>query len=217
MSSEKKSGILNIDNANMKAALAVGAHPDDIEVGCAGTLMVLKDRGYEIFGIVATQGDIGGDKTLRRSEALSAWNVMGFEKKNLLFLNYSDGFVKDDAKLVGKIRRLVQQIRPEFVFTTSSGDIHQDHRYICNAVKSACGYKVPKLLEFPLNSIDDSNFFVDIKSKHKEKIKAIECHRSQIEKGSISLESMDLVSRLKAFKCSREYVEGFKIVKYLFS
>jgi len=213
----EKSGVLHISKGSRKAALAVGAHPDDIEIGCAGTLMILKDKGYEIFGIIATHGDIGGDKTLRHSEALNSWNVMGFNEKNLIFLDYSDGFVKDDAEAVEKIKTLIKKITPEIVFTMSSGDVHQDHRYICNAVKSACGYKVPRILEFPLNNIDDSNFFVDIKTKRQEKIKAIECHKSQIEKGSVSLESIDLVSKIKAFKCSREYVEGFKVVRYLFS
>lgn len=125
-----------------RRVLAVGAHPDDIEIGCGGTLARLKARGEEIHGLVATSGEAGSDSidaaTLartRQGEARDAAEVLGMA--SLEFFGLPDGltgFTRDDkVRMIGLIRK----IRPHTVFVHSSREQFLDHRAVHGLVMSA--------------------------------------------------------------------------------
>ena len=107
--------------------LAVGAHPDDIELGCGGTLLKLRSQGYRIGAADLTRGELGtrGTPEIRAEEATRASRLLGLEFRTNLRLE--DGHLTVDRE--GKLRmiRLLREARPGLVITHSQAG-HPDHR-----------------------------------------------------------------------------------------
>ncbi|WP_225939389.1 PIG-L deacetylase family protein [Nesterenkonia lutea] len=105
-------------------ALAFGAHPDDIDFGAAGTIAALTAAGVEVTVCLLTSGDAGGFEPGRDSQAMArlreaeqreASALLGV--RDVLLLDERDGFVKPTDELVGKIVRVMRQVRPEVVIS----------------------------------------------------------------------------------------------------
>jgi bacillithiol biosynthesis deacetylase BshB1 len=120
--------------------LAIGAHPDDVEIACGGTLAVLSRQGRRVGILHLTRGEAGtrGSAAERRREAARAAEALGAE--HLEFLDCGDaglgtGEAEEEA-LIGALRRL----RPELVFSPSPADRHPDHGRAHRLVEAACFY-----------------------------------------------------------------------------
>ncbi len=107
-------------------ALAVGAHPDDVEIGCAGTLFKLKSLGLRIGIVDLTQGELGtrGSVEVRRQEAEEAGKLLGAEFR--VNLELEDGNVLPDKENRLKLIQVIRACRPRLVITHSAGG-HPDH------------------------------------------------------------------------------------------
>jgi LmbE family N-acetylglucosaminyl deacetylase len=152
--------------AEIKKVLAVVAHPDDIDFGAAGTIAKLTDAGAEVVYCLVTDGDAGGfDRevdnggmaALRRAEQTAAAKCVGVE--DLRFLGYPDGAVEQTLGLRRDISRVIRQVRPDLVLTSSPernyalmGASHPDHRAVGGATLDAVypdarnPYAFPELL-----------------------------------------------------------------------
>ncbi len=112
---------------NKISILAFGAHPDDVEMSCAGTLMKHAALGFN-FGIVdLTRGELGtrGSAELRDQEAaVSAKIIDASFRENL---NFRDGFIENDEAHQKEIIRMIRKYRPEIVFANAIADRHPDH------------------------------------------------------------------------------------------
>lgn len=132
--------------------MAVGAHPDDVEFGCGGTLSRWIDEGAEVFLLVATNGDRGDDAgemtsaelaSVRQKEQQEAANVLGV--KEVQFLPRSDGSLVYSIELRGEVVRWIRQWKPDIVvthdptpFIHDDGTVnHADHRAIGAATLDA--------------------------------------------------------------------------------
>ena len=107
--------------------LALGAHPDDVELGAAGTLAKHTAQG-DVCGIVDfTQGELGtrGTAELRLEEASAAADVLGISVRENL--NLRDGFVSDDEESVLKVIQVIRKYRPEILLINAPSDRHPDH------------------------------------------------------------------------------------------
>jgi LmbE family N-acetylglucosaminyl deacetylase len=114
--------------------LAVGAHPDDIEILCAGTLAACKARGDEIFMAVATDGRMGHKEILppelaqvRRKEQEAAAKILGAE---LVMLGFRDEYVFDNEAARNVVMDLYRRVKPDFILTHWNGCYHPDHRSV---------------------------------------------------------------------------------------
>ncbi|MBA2248856.1 MAG: bacillithiol biosynthesis deacetylase BshB1 [Chitinophagaceae bacterium] len=117
--------------------LAFGAHPDDIELSCTGTLLKEKMNGKKIGLIDLTEGELGtrGTPELRRQEAADANSILGFEvRENLLM---SDGFFKNDEANQRKIIAAIRKYQPEIIFCNAPEDRHPDHGRSAQLVNDA--------------------------------------------------------------------------------
>ena len=122
--------------------LAVGAHPDDVEFLCAGTLFLLREKGYEITIATMTPGDVGSMTespeaiaARRRKEAAHAAEAL---EARYICLEERDFCVDFNEPTRRKVTRLVREVNPFLVFTNSPQDYMADHEMTSRLVQQAC-------------------------------------------------------------------------------
>ncbi|HMQ79252.1 MAG TPA: PIG-L family deacetylase [Ignavibacteria bacterium] len=217
-----------------RTLLAVSAHPDDIEFSCGGTMFKFKELGYEIYFIVATNGENGFKIAhkprsqrvkIRHNEQLKAAKLLGVKK--VFFLNHRDCFLRCDDKLREQIALVIKKVKPEIIFSFDPSNrsfesvnlLHRDHRVISEAVFDAVfaarnryllpgeTHYVKKLWFF---GCDKPNHFENITGEINDKIKLIEAHRSQFS----DHESMQKWVKVHLSKYTKKYKysEKFRIV-----
>ena len=118
--------------------LAFGAHPDDVEISCAGTILKQMELGNSCGIIDLTQGELGtrGNGKLRLQEAENAKNILGIEARENL--GFADGFFQNDKYHQLPIIEMIRKYRPEIVLANSIHDRHPDHGKGAKLVADAC-------------------------------------------------------------------------------
>ena len=178
--------------------LAFGAHPDDVELGCGGTLHKAVINGKTVGIIDLTKGELGtrGDIKTRELEATNAAKVLGASfRKNL---GMSDGFLTNSKENQLLIIENIRKYQPEIVFCNSFEDRHPDHSKACQLVRESCF--LSGLVKIMTKDKDGNSqkfwrpnsvysyiqwkslkpeFVVDISSSIDIKISAVECYKSQ--------------------------------------
>jgi LmbE family N-acetylglucosaminyl deacetylase len=165
--------------------LAVGPHPDDIEIGCGGTLIKYAHKGHDVYLLVITKGEMGGKGDIRREEQLKAAKIIG--ARDVFWGDFRDTELLDKGnKIIHTAERFIDLIKPDFIFVNFLDDTHQDHRAVNRAVLSATRYvKNVLFYEVPTTSNFIPNVFVDISSVLDRKVEALKAHASQITKTNI--------------------------------
>lgn len=192
--------------------LAVGAHPDDIELGCGATLAKHIEFRDSVYVLVLTKGENGSHDNHHR-ECIASLKKFGIKKANVVFGNFRDGCLSDDFETVSFIEGLINKFRITKVYTHYPDDRHQDHRNCSNAVSSAAR-KVPEILLFqgPSTRRFDPHYFVEVSKKHLNiKLAAIGCYGSQIKKGTINPAVEECLARYHGASHNSEYVEAFAV------
>ena len=193
--------------------LAIGAHPDDIEIFMFGLISVLRERGDEIHLIVATDGSLGGDKKkynlkkVRSAETSKALKNLG--KVHLLGL--SDGFLGDDLNDKRVLRDKIDDIKPELIISHSNKDYHTDHRKLSDLITSIVSHYIPIIYCDTLMGINFiPKFYIDITKYFRLKEEAILCHKSQKPERFVKL--ANLMNSYRAAQCNAPlgfYAEGY--------
>jgi bacillithiol biosynthesis deacetylase BshB1 len=118
--------------------LAVGAHPDDVELGCSGTLMKHISLGYKAGIVDLTQGELGTRGTIkdRRKEAASASKIMGVHARENM--RFKDGFFQNDKEHQLEVIKMIRHFQPKIVFGNAQFDRHPDHARAAQLVYDAC-------------------------------------------------------------------------------
>lgn len=164
--------------AHTHTVLAVGAHPDDVEIGIAGTLLRHVSRGDRVVHLMMTDGEAGGNKDDRVAEATRSAQMLGV---TLIRGQLPDAFLSDARETVSVIARAVTDYNPSVVYVHSVRDGHQDHRATYNATLSA-SRAVPTLCcyQSPSSTVEfQPNCFIDIGDFLDAKIELINLYRSQ--------------------------------------
>ncbi|ANN55510.1 LmbE family protein [Mesorhizobium loti NZP2037] len=163
--------------------LALGAHPDDIEIFMFGTLAAYAAQGAELTFAVATDGAKGGKSDpavlarVRREEATAAAALLGAAPR---FLDFSDGELVADAALIGVLKTLIRETGPELVITHAPNDYHADHRALSDGVRIAASFAVPVLHADTMGGTGFApTHYVDISAYRDIKSQGIRMHRSQ--------------------------------------
>ena len=177
--------------------LAIGAHPDDIELGCGGTLMKEIEMGKKVGLMDLTQGELGtrGSKEIRKQEAELARDFMGAKFRDNLLLE--DCFFENNRvnqiNLISKIRRY----QPDIIMCNATDDRHIDHQKAAKLVVDSCFLSGLKKIETtfdgniqdvwrPVNVYHyiqwknlEPDFVIDISKYMKQKFDLINCYKSQ--------------------------------------
>lgn len=181
--------------------LAIGAHPDDIEVGCAGTLLKYTDYGHDVFMLVMTCGERGGESQVRKNEQIRSAEIL--KVKDLIWGGYRDTQISPQMnQIVYDIEILLKKIKPDFTLIHYGDDTHQDHRALHKATVSATRYiKNVLFFEGPTTQNFSPSIFVDIQETIQTKIECLMAHESQVMKTNIEgLSIKDAVHATAVFR-----------------
>ncbi|OWR15336.1 bacillithiol biosynthesis deacetylase BshB1 [Chryseobacterium sp. VAUSW3] len=118
--------------------LAIGAHPDDVELGCGGTLAKLISEGKKVAIVDLTQGELGtrGTNVTRAQEAASASEILGISARENLKMK--DGFILNSEEYQVQIVKMIRKYQPEIVLANAVDDRHPDHAKAAKLVSDAC-------------------------------------------------------------------------------
>ena len=192
--------------------LAIGAHPDDIEFGCGGTLIKYAGKGARIELLVMTDGARGGNARTRRAEQLRAATVLGARRVH--WGGYRDTLLPSVRRLIDCIERVLRVIHPDFIFVNNPEDTHQDHRQVARAAVSATRYARNVLFyEGPTTVNFTPTVFIDIADEVGRKIEALRRHRSQVMKtrieGTAICEIAEASAHFRGVQARVRWAEGF--------
>lgn len=193
--------------------LAIGAHPDDIEIFMFGFLCSCQQMGYKISTIIATDGSLGGnneDNKLienRKKESQDGLNKLGIP----LFLNLPDGSLGNESIHTTIIKNSIQKVSPDLIVTHYYKDYHSDHINLSKIVKTVAGHYTPILYCDTMMGINfNPIYYIDISKFMTDKIKSIYCHKSQNPERFVKL--IRLMNSYRAAQCNApegEYAEAY--------
>ncbi len=185
----------------MKRVLCFGSHPDDIEIGCGGTLAKLVLQGFEATFVVLTSGEAGSDsiapgelRTIREAEAVRAAGRLGVS--DVRFFRFADGLMHLERSMRLQTIEVIRAVRPQIVFTHASSDEFPDHalfsRLTFDAVAAARGpwfsevagspHAVPSVYGYEVwNPLPRFQTVSDITGTLQLKLSALSEHRSQLK------------------------------------
>jgi LmbE family N-acetylglucosaminyl deacetylase len=214
--------------------LAVGAHPDDIEFLCAGTLAIYRKKGHKVFMCHVCDGNKGSSTfssnelaKIRREEAIRSARVIGATS---IWGEISDGEVVLDLNSRMKIIDVIRQANPDLIITHSPDDYHSDHINVSRLVFEACylanlelwktSYpptdRLPYLYYMDTEAGIDFNptEYVDISDTIDTKIKMMLENKSQIAwlrkvHNYDAIEVIKLIARFRGLQAGVEYAEAF--------
>ncbi|MEM3702968.1 MAG: PIG-L deacetylase family protein [Candidatus Bathyarchaeia archaeon] len=209
--------------------LAVGAHPDDIEIGCGGTLVLFKMKGHEVYMLVLTKGEASGDPNVRELECFKAASIIDADE--LIFGNLQDTKITDGIETIMAIENVINRIKPDVIFAHSWKDGHQDHRNTGLAALSAARNSKKVLLYESPAALREfcPQVFVDISMTFNVKLKALECFGSQAMKvyfkgnnapthtrsfPNVS-NAVEGLARFRGFQAGVTFAEAFEVGKFL--
>jgi bacillithiol biosynthesis deacetylase BshB1 len=173
-------------------ALAFGAHADDVELACGGTLIVLGALGHKTGVIVLTRGEMGtfGTVAVRAREFARAAKIMGLAVRQML--DIPDGRVEVTWENKLKIIEALRTYKPKIVFTPYWADRHPDHEQTSHLVRAAVylaglrkletgqpPFRPHQVIFYQTRSEFSPSFVVDISDSHEKKMKAVKAYRSQ--------------------------------------
>ena len=192
--------------------LAIGAHPDDIEFGCGGTLIKYAGKGARIDLLVVTDGARGGRAHTRRAEQLRAAKVLGARRVH--WGGYRDTLLPSVRHLIDCFERVLGLVRPDFIFVNNPDDTHQDHRQVARAAVSATRYARNVLFyEGPTTVNFTPTVFIDIAEEVERKIRALRHHHSQVMKtrieGTAICEIAEASAHFRGVQGRVRWAEGF--------
>jgi len=177
--------------------LAFGAHPDDIELSCAGLLLVEKANGKKIGAVDLTEGELGsrGSIETRYEESSNASKILNLDVRENLKLE--DGFFKNDKETQIKIITAIRKYRPEIVLCNAVEDRHPDHGRASQLVSDSCflsgllkietednnaaqkAWRPKYVFHYIQDRYVDPDFIVDITPVFDKKLESIKAYKTQ--------------------------------------
>ena len=213
--------------------LVFGAHPDDVELGCGGTIVKHVQRGLRVGIIDLTMGELGtrGTADIRRKESEASTKILGVKFRENM--GFKDGFFRNDEENRMKLVKKIREYRPDIVITNAPSDRHPDHGRSSALTVDACFLSGLEKINtsqdiwrpryiyhyIQFNNISP-DFVIDITSQIDKKMESILCYKSQFYNPS-SNESSTIISskgfldsvKYRARDIGRqsdcEYAEGF--------
>lgn len=218
--------------------LAFGVHPDDVELSCAGTLMIEKMNGKKVGIIDLTQGELGtrGTAETRKQEAADSMKILGLDFRENLFM--ADGFFTNDKEHQIKIITTLRKYQPEIILCNAPEDRHPDHGRSAKLIEESAFLSGLRKIEtkddskvqeiwkpkYVFNYIQDRylnpNFVVDITSVMERKTEAIKAFKTQFFNPDLNepqtylsnpdfLDSVIYRSKMMGKMIGVKYAEGF--------
>ncbi len=184
--------------------LAIAAHPDDVELGCSGTLLMEINNGKKVGIVDLTQGELGTRGTIqtRQKEAQHAAELMGVMVRENLKMQ--DGFFKNDSTHQLQLIEVIRKYQPEIILANALEDRHPDHGRAARLTADAAffsglrkiitkdengnpqqAWRPKYVFHFIQDRYLEPSFIVDISPVFDQRMKAVSCYTTQFYTGNI--------------------------------
>ena len=196
--------------------LVIGAHPDDPEIACGGTLARWRDEGHILHGLVLSRGERGGRGQIRPTEARRSAQFLGLD--TVTVLDFPDTrFREVELEIMHAIESEIAHFRPDVILTHSAHDIHQDHQTVHTAtLRAARNVSTVLAYESPSASLDfRPSLFVDVGEYLDIKIEGIREHHDQADKPYVASERVRGIAAFRGGQVKTRHAEGFEVVRAL--
>jgi LmbE family N-acetylglucosaminyl deacetylase len=212
--------------------LAIGAHPDDVELGCGASLKLFKQKGHSVYILVLNKGEASGDPTMREKECELSGKTLCVDK--VFFGNLQDTKISDGFETISIIEKIIDETHPDVIFAHSFKDQHQDHRNASRATLSAARVLGKVLLYESPAALRDfcPQVFIDVTLTFDAKLQALESFGSQAakvyfrgnHKNPLSDESrhfpyvsnaVEGLARYRGFQAGVSLAEAFEVGKFV--
>ena len=196
--------------------LAIGAHPDDIELGCGGLLLKAVKRGHNVFLYNLTRGSASGDPEERTQELIDSAKFIGV--RAMWVDNFEDTKLSLNSEIINHIEYFIDKSSADIIYTHSSLDNHHDHRTLAAATIEAARY-VPNVLsyEMPVSKEFKPQVYYDISDVIQDKIELINIFKSQKNKMFLQSHAIKGLAQYRALQsrsnASITSVEAFEVLK----
>ena len=218
--------------------LAIGSHPDDVELGCSGTLIKEIRKGKKAGIIDLTEGELGtrGTVETRYSEAAEAAKIMGLSVR--INMKMRDGFFANDEQHQLQLIRMIRRYQPEIVIGNILDDRHPDHGRAGKLIYDSCflsglkqiktadegkdqeKWRPKQLFHYIQDRFYEPHFVIDISDVFDQRLKAIQAYRTQFHHPDSNepetyisspdfLEALTARARLLGKRIGVKYGEGF--------
>ena len=196
--------------------LAIGAHPDDVELGCGGTLAKHVARGDTVTVIVGSDGgkQPGANEVDRGDEALAATDRLG---ARLVWLGMADGGIEQAKELIEVLDLWMKALQPDVVYGHPPNDSHQDHRAMGWATLAAARNHC-RVLHFQSPTAIDfrPTIYVDISDTMQAKLDIVAEHASQVDSSlRVDLEAYRARAVAHGFEARVGYAEAFETPRFV--
>ena len=195
-----------------ETVLAIGAHPDDVEIGVAGTLLAHGASGHAVNILTLSRGAEGGATDLRVAESQAAAALLG---ARLFMEDLEDTRIASGHPTVGLIERVIDLVRPTIIYTHSIHDTHQDHRAVHEATMVAAR-RVPRIscYQAPSATVDfRPTRFVPIADHVDAKQRAIDAFATQADRSYLQPEVIRSNSCYWGRFAHASHAEAFEVVR----
>jgi len=204
----------------LRVVLAVGAHPDDIELGCAGTLALHKLSGDKVYLLVLTKGEASGNAEVREEECKRAADILGVDC--LFFGGLKDTEVHDGRETIDIIEKIIDKIKPDVIYAPTYKDTHQDHRntgYASLSASRRC--KMILLYEGASTQRDFTpQVFVNIEKTFELKKKVTRVFGSQLNNHrggyGLAVKGIEGLAKYRGYQAGVDVAEAFEVGKFIF-
>lgn len=199
----------------MVSVLAVGAHPDDIEAGCAGTLALHKACGDNVYFLVLTRGGVSGNPDFKKSLCQQSADLLGVD--GLFFGGLKDTMIPEGIVTIKVIEKILDRVHPDMVYCHTFKDTHQDHRNTGYATLSAAKrckrilmYETPYTLRefFP-------QVFTDIENTFDLKKKALQFFGEEYERFLHAAKAIEGLAVFRGFQAGVRVAEAFEVGRFV--
>ncbi len=218
--------------------LAVGCHPDDLEIGCGGTLARCASRGDRVTMCVCANGNLGHAilmpdelRRVRAAEVQAAASVLGVSEAVMLDANDLEVDSRN-PQLTNKLVNLIRRVQPDMIIAHSPDDYMRDHVEASKLVFDASftasiphyDTETPGVAEivpiYYMDNLAGVNFlpteYVDVSATVEQKLSALDCHESQVKwmRDHDGIDFLDFVrttAKFRGLQCGCAYAEGFRL------
>lgn len=203
--------------------LCLGAHTDDIEIGCGGSVVRFikegKDVYYASFSFAEQSLPDGFSNDSTQKEVKKATSVLGIESSNVMFFDYPVRyFTQYRQEILEDLVGLKKEIKPDLLLTHNTNDMHQDHEVICKEsfrafkqTSSVFGYESLKN-----NTQFSTDVYIILTDEYiRKKIKAARCYKSQMAKENNTIGVIESVASFRGAQVKASYAESFELIRLI--
>lgn len=195
--------------------LAIGAHPDDIELGCAGALLRHIEAGDEVTMLVMTPGEMGPQGlTSRVREQEAAAEVIGAK---LIWGSFEDGSIPSGRDAVAVVDEAATRTGADVIYAHAPNDTHQDH-VATSLAALAAGRRMARVLFYqsPSTTAFNPTVFVDVERTLGDKLASLRAHWSQVMQcAMVDLEAVEAGARYWGSRAKISYAEAFETPRFV--